>query len=154
MFNSLVGSSLWNLGYWHALFLRSQCDVDARKVIWVWEAHGRIGKSFLADWLVVWRNAFLVTGGKFADISYCYDYQEYVVFDFSRAQEDKFPYRLLEEYKNLRVFCTKWQSHYKEALACHLIVFANFPPDRTKLSVDRWDVHHVDLNPIPLQLII
>lgn len=58
-----------------------------------------MGKTFLADWLEIWRQAFVVTGGKFNDIAYAFALEEYVVFDFSRAQEDKFPYKLLEDFK-------------------------------------------------------
>lgn len=65
----------------------------------MWDHTGHIGKSFLADWLEVWRNAFVVTGGKFADIAYAFHLEEYVVFDFSRAQEEQFPYKLLEDFK-------------------------------------------------------
>lgn len=127
---------------------RSQAD---RKVTWVWDETGNIGKSFLADWFEIWRGAFLVTGGKFGDISHSFECQTYVVFDFSRAQEDKFPYRLLEEHKNLKVYSPKYESRRKRAVACKLVVFCNFAPDRSKLSADRWDVHHI--NPLPLQMI-
>lgn len=119
----------------------------------MYDEGGNIGKSFLADWFEVWRGAYIVTGGKYGDISYAFDCQEYIVFDFSRAQEDKFPYRLVEEYKNLRVFSTKYESRMKRATSCKLLVFTNFAPDRSKLSRDRWNVLHVDLNPIPVQVI-
>lgn len=61
-----------------------------------------MGKSYLADWMEVWRNAFVVTGGKFADIAYAFQFQEYVVFDFARDQQDRFPYKLLEDFKVLQ----------------------------------------------------
>ncbi len=125
--------------------------------MWVWEDEGNAGKSFLADWLEIKRNAFVVTGGKFADIAYAFNYQEVVVFDFARDQEDRFPYKLLEDFKNRRVFSTKYQSVMKRAISCRLIVFANFAPDKTKLSQDRWDVVHLNLNPLqqaPLQVVV
>ena len=129
---------------------RSQND---RTVTWVWESAGNVGKSFLADWIEMWRDAYVVTGGKYADISYAFQYQEYVVFDYSRAQEDKFPYKLVEDFKNRRVFSNKYESVSKKALANKLIIFTNWAPDRSKLSRDRWDI--MDLNPvIPLQMVI
>lgn len=122
-----------------------------RKVTWYYEETGNAGKSYLANWLEIWRKAYVITGGKYADITYAFDYQEYVVFDYARDQQDKFPYRLLEDFKNRRVFSTKYESVMKRALSCHLIVFTNFAPDRSKLSHDRWDVHHLNLDPLHQQ---
>lgn len=112
-------------------------------VSWYWCGRGNSGKSFLADWLEVWRDAFVVTGGKFADIAYAYDLEEYVVFDFARDQQERFPYKLVEDFKNRRIFSTKYESRLKRAARCKLIVFSNFAPDKSKLSADRWDVHDV-----------
>lgn len=123
-------------------------------MLWVWEEVGHIGKTFMADWLQVWRGACVITGGKHADIGEMFDCEDYVVFDYSRAQEDAFPYKLLEEFKNLRVMSPKWGSYQKQATVCKLVVFTNFAPNRVMLSADRWDVLHVNLNPVPVQLIV
>lgn len=88
----------------------------------------------------VWRGAYVVTGGRYSDITYAYDYQRYVVFDYARDQFDKFPYSLVENWKNGRVFSTKYGSCVKRVAECRLIVFTNFMPDRSKLSKDRWDI--------------
>ncbi len=125
--------------------LDAQCD---RKITWYWDEDGNTGKSWLTDWLAIKRGAFIVTGGKFCDIAYAFNYQEVVVFDYARDQEDRFPYKLLEDFKNLRVFSSKYESIMKRAVSCHLIVFANFGPDRSKLSRDRWDVNKLNLQPL------
>lgn len=114
-----------------------------RKVTWYWDPDGNNGKSFLADWLEVWRGAYIVTGGRYTDIAYTFNLEDYVVFDYARDMEDKFPYKLLEDFKNTRVHSTKYVPVVKRAKACKLIVFTNFEPDKTKLSADRWDVHKV-----------
>ncbi len=108
----------------------------------------------MADWLQVWRPSIIITGGKYADIGEYYDFQEYVVFDYCRAQQEMFPYGLLEDFKNKRVWSPKWGSYQKQSMDCKLIVFTNFPPNRELLSRDRWDVMHVDLNPMQVQLIV
>lgn len=99
----------------------------------------------------------MITGGKYSDIAYAFNLEEYVIFDFSRQQADRFPYKLVEDFKNRRVFSTKYESRMKRALRCKLIVFTNWAPDKSMLSADRWNVHHIDLNPlvqpIPVQLI-
>lgn len=135
------------------------CSQPERQVTWYWEPVGNAGKSFLADWLEIKRDAFVVTGGKFADIAYAFNYQEYIVFDFARDQQDRFPYQLLEDFKNRRIFSTKYASMMKRAVSCKLIVFANFEPERAKLSQDRWDIHRLNLDPFavpiaPVQLVV
>lgn len=112
-----------------------------------------MGKTFLTDWLEVWRNAFVVTGGKYADITYRFNLEEYVVFDYARDMSDKFPYKLLEDFKNRRVESHKYVPVVKRAKACRLIVFTNFEPDKSKLSADRWDVHRLG-GPEPFQLVV
>ncbi len=88
-----VSKNLVSLNHIHFL------SQEERKVLWYWEHVGNAGKSFLADWLEINRDAFVVTGGKFADIAYAFNYQEYIVFDYARDQEDRFPYKLLEDFK-------------------------------------------------------
>ena len=112
-----------------------------------------MGKTFLTDWLEVWRGAYVITGGKYADIAYHFNHQNYVVFDFARDMADKFPYKLLEDFKNRRVFSSKYVPVTKRAPECHLIVFTNFEPDKSKLSADRWDVHSLSA-PAPFQLVV
>lgn len=101
----------------------------------------------MSNWLEIWRNAFVVTGGKFADIAYAFDYEKYVVFDFARDQQERFPYQLLEDFKNRRIFSTKYESHMKRTTECHLMILSNFAPDKSKMSADRWDIHKLNLEP-------
>jgi len=124
-----------------------------RKVTWYYDEQGSQGKTFLADWLEVWRGAFVVTGGKYTDIAYRFNLEEYVVFDYARDMSDKFPYKLLEDFKNRRVESHKYVPLVKRAAHCRLIVFTNFAPDKSKLSQDRWDVHRLGAA-IPHQLIV
>ena len=103
------------------------------KVTWYYDERGNMGKTFLADWLEIRRNAYVITGGKYADIAFRFDHEDYVVFDYARDMQDKFPYKLLEDFKNRRVFSSKYIPVTKRAKECKLIVFTNFAPDKTKL---------------------
>lgn len=118
---------------------------DPRHVYWFWDAIGSTGKSFMADYLIAFHGAVVFTGGKVSDIAHAYNYQSVVIFDLARTQEDKLDgvYMCLENFKNGRFFSPKYESHNKVFAPPHVLVFANFEPDRSKLSADRWKVHHL-----------
>lgn len=119
------------------------CRQNDRTITWCWDTDGNTGKSYLARWLLVWRDAYLVTGGKWQDILYAYDEARYVVFDLARDQVDKVPYNLMEKFKNGFAFSGKYQSRTRVFPPARVLVLANFGPERSKLSEDRWDVRHI-----------
>lgn len=116
---------------------------DSRKVLWVWEATGSVGKSWLAKWLIVNRDAFYIQNGKNADIAYAYSNEEYVVMDLTRSQENMLNYGMIESFKNGVFFSPKYNSTTKIFKPVKMVIFANWQPDKEKLSEDRWDIHHV-----------
>lgn len=118
---------------------------DTRSVYWYWDTKGNTGKSFMVDWLVANYEAVVFTHGKMHDIAHAYDYQKVVCFDLSRTQEEKLDavYMALECFKNGRMFSGKYESTTKVFEVPHVIVFANFAPDKSKLSADRWKVTEI-----------
>ena len=120
-------------------------DPDPRHVHWYYDEAGGLGKSFMVDYLVAFHGGVCFTNGKMADIAHAYKYQPVVIFDLARTQEDKLDavYLALESFKNGRIFSPKYESHVKVFNVPHVFVFANFAPDKTKLSLDRWKIHHL-----------
>lgn len=110
---------------------------------------GNSGKSWLANWLAVHRKAFVVTIGAHKEIAYLYDYQRYVVFDLARDQEERVPYKLLEDFKNGRITSTKYEPELKLFRPAKVVVFSNFQPDQTKLSPDRWQIVNIADHYVP-----
>lgn len=131
----------WQLG------VKNICDEspDGRSVYWYWDARGNTGKSFMVDWLVAFNNAIVFTHGKMHDIAHAYNHEKVVCFDLSRTQEEKLDavYMALECFKNGRMFSGKYESTTKVFEIPHVFVFANFAPDKTKLSADRWKVTEI-----------
>lgn len=114
---------------------------EPRKVMWYWDAVGNTGKSFMSTYLMAYHNAYIVTGGTKADIFYAYQDQPVIVFDLSRDCQDKsYIYDVIENFKNGQFLSTKYMTQMKVFDIPHVIVFANFPPDYSKLSQDRWVV--------------
>lgn len=118
-------------------------------MLWYVDEQGNSGKSWLAKWLEVRLNAFIITGGRYQDVAYLYNYEELVVFDFARDQEERFPYKLIEDFKNGRVLSMKYEPVKKMFPSAKVIVFTNWQPDRTKLSPDRWDVQDMSDHYVP-----
>jgi len=119
-------------------------DPDPRKIHWIYETTGNAGKSTFANWLAVNRDACILELGKRADLAYIYsqDPKRVVIFDLPRTlmEKDKMDhlYNLAEQLKNCRLTTTKYESKTIYFPCPHVIFFANFPPDLTKWSGDRY----------------
>lgn len=129
------------LRYWQKEILEKlKCQND-RQILWVWDAIGNIGKSYLAGYIQCCLDAYMVSYGKTADIAYAWRRQEYIVCDFSRQKQETINYELLESFKNGKVFSAKYDSGWKiRDSPCKVVCFANWRPDTYKLSKDRWCV--------------
>jgi len=61
--------------------------------------------------------------------------------DAPRSKQGEYiQYDFLEEVKNGRVFCPKYESRMKRLGKCHVVVMMNEHPDLTKLSDDRYSI--------------
>lgn len=130
------------LGWQWELAQKLAAVPSRRIVMWRWESIGNVGKSYFALHYDP-KNTFIVTGGKHADIHYAYGYQRVVFFDWSRCNESTFPYGLVEQFKNGYFFSTKYESTAKRFKVPHVVIFANFAPDVSQMSLDRWDIEEI-----------
>lgn len=112
---------------------------DNRTIYWYWDEIGNVGKSALAKHLCFYNDAFVIDGKK-ADILYAATTTntDCFVLDFSREVENRVPYESIEKLKNGLFFSGKYESKMVLRNPPHIICFANFYPDITKLSNDRW----------------
>lgn len=111
-----------------------------RTIHWYWDPSGATGKTTFSRYLVSNYDAFYTNGGKHADIACAYDMQKIVVFDFTRSQADRVPYSVMEAFKNGMLFSGKYESTTKIFDVPHVLCFANFEPERSQLSLDRWNI--------------
>lgn len=114
-------------------------EPDDRKIHWRWEPTGGCGKTTFAKHLVLKYNAFFAVGGK-KDVFHAYDKQQIVILDIPRSFENYVSYDAIEQLKNGMLFSGKYNSQMKIFNPPHLIIFANFPPNESALSADRWDI--------------
>jgi len=122
---------------------------DRRKVLWFWEEHGNKGKSFLAKY-IDWKYDAVIANGKQADIfnQYCdylkKDQPKVAIIDIPRSHKDYVCYSTLEKIKDGLAYSGKYEGGKLRITKHHLIVFANFEPDTSKLSQDRWLITNID----------
>lgn len=136
-----------------AIDLEGELDgpVNRRKVIWYYDEVGGRGKSNFARRYQSKTNTpgldrtggYIVNGGKYADVYYAYKGQRVVFFDWSRDHQEAFPYSVVENFKNGYFLSTKYESREFRFRPPHVVVFANWLPDQSKLSADRWDIRHI-----------
>nr|QUS52611.1 replication protein [Mute swan feces associated circular virus 11] len=127
--------------------------VCTRTVHWMWETVGNAGKSWMSRYLSVMKNALVLQSMKKADMLHLITKQMLqeaglgpVVFDLSRTCEDGAVgviYEVAELLKNGYICSGKYDSKSLSFAPPHVFVFANFEPDKTKLSADRWNIKNI-----------
>ena len=126
---------------WQSTLWTTCCTTpDPRSILWYYDAVGNTGKSWFANSCP---NAYVITGGKHADIYYAYNFEPVVFFDWPRDHEDRFPYGVAEAFKNGYFLSTKYEVKRVRFEVPHVIVFSNFYPDRSKLSNDCWEINEL-----------
>lgn len=124
-----------------------QQEPDVRSVFWYWEPDGGAGKTQFAKFVCATYGG-LYANGKKADILYAASIttNKILIIDIER-DEDKIPYSAMEAVKNGIFFAGKFKSTQVIRNSPHVIVFANRPPDRSRMSADRWKVKRIVVGP-------
>jgi len=120
-------------------------EPDDRTIHWYWEAEGNVGKTAFMKYCVVKHNAIPCVGGKFSDIMNLVfnsdmDKSNTTIFNIPRGHRECLSYSSLEAIKDGMIVNTKYETGYKVFNPPHVIVFANFSPDKNQLSKDRWHI--------------
>lgn len=139
----------WQKSLMETLTPQNSC---ARKIIWRWETVGAAGKTmFCKHLIIIWpKRVFYFRGtvktndvfnglltfkkeeGQWPDV---------VLIDLPRG--GGVDYTTLEQIKDGLGYCGKYEGGMVTMNPPHLVVFANTPPIREKLSADRWDVQNI-----------
>jgi len=125
-------------------------EPNDRTIYWYWETIGCVGKSTFCKYLVVKHEA-LILSGKGSDMKYGIvkyvekhgDYPEIIILDIPRSCEGYISWAGIEEIKNACFFSPKYEADMVVGNCPHLICFANFKPDTSKISEDRWDITEI-----------
>ncbi len=146
----LSREQLW--GWQEGVVVLHESEPDDRTIHWYWEEVGHVGKTALLRHLVgSYPGDVLVVGGKGADMKYAIGVfiekhghaPRTVCYNLSRSREAFFSYEGAEAIKDGLCFSSKYESGMLFFNPPHIIVMANWEPDRSQMSKDRWSVHHV-----------
>ena len=139
-----------------ALMTELKEDPDDRKVMWICDYKGGCGKSTMIRLLEEKYDKDVFSIGEIGRMA---DFNANIasalengwngricIFDLARAHEDRSGiYNAMETVKNGRITLTKYKGGVKMIPQdTHVVVFANFEPQREKLSQDRWIVRYVE----------
>nr|WAE42257.1 MAG: replication associated protein [Cressdnaviricota sp.] len=116
-----------------------ESEPDDRSIYWFWEEKGAVGKTTFTKYLCAKYGAVPVAGKK-NDVLYCaaeFESDIYI-FDFERSMEEFVSYGSIEKIKDGCYMCAKYESKPILRNCPHILIFANFAPDKTQLSTDRW----------------
>lgn len=124
--------------------------VEERKIYWIWETQGCTGKSNFATYMEKYHKIIGLGLGTANDNFYAVSEltARGYIFDVPRTLPQRFDwgevYMSLEKIKDRNFLSTKYKP--KKVLLPvipHLIVFANVPPKREALSLDRWAIFKI-----------
>lgn len=124
----------------------TQTEPDDRAVHWIFETVGCTGKTAFIKYMIHHHNALVCSSGKHADIiNFIFnsdmDQSNVVFFTLSRSDKGKISYSALEAIKDGLISNTKYETGQKIFNPPHVIVLANYPPDKPEnLSEDRWRI--------------
>jgi len=125
---------------------------DRRVIHWIWEPTGNVGKSWLAKYIQLTEDSLLLESGKKVDMAYIFAQKptKIVMIDLSRTSapvdgKDYLGgmYSICENLKNGALMSAKYESQCLEFKVPHVFVFANWEPDYTKWSADRYCVKNL-----------
>lgn len=147
-----------NLYVWQRDLLGELAGVpDKRAILWYFDYQGGCGKTELCRYLVAKLDAVLyLTSASGKDLVHqvvkAKNDPRIVVMNLPRSAEGKFSYASIESIKDGLVFSGKYEGGYRLYPHPHLVIFSNWRPDETQLSLDRWRIRELLQNPPRLRI--
>ena len=155
LLNKQYGNVSWHPWQQEVLDL-IDLEPDDRTINWYWEPTGRVGKSFLAKYIAL-TNEIIIADGKrdnvFNQINQAVNVEgktvRIIILDVPRHQLEYINYGMLEQIKNGMIYSGKYEGGQIFMDYVHVIVFANRPPDVSKMSEDRWNIRQITPSSTP-----
>lgn len=135
----------------------SQTVPNDRKIVWIADERGNMGKTKFCKYMAALHGAVIATGGKTADIAQILagmaesgrDLNSPFTFILNVPRDmpaRHVKYRALEGVKDGLLTSPKYESQTLIFNSPHVWVFANEMPEMTTLTDDRWEVYKITQN--------
>lgn len=125
---------------WQEEIIQTLLKQNDRQILWVYDKNGNSGKSTLCKYIYTQFKAFYTSATKAQDITYQYNNEEIILFDFSRHNQEYINYGLIENFKNGLITSTKYETRNKLVLDLKILIFSNELPDMYKWTKDRYQI--------------
>lgn len=127
-------------------------EPNDREINWIIDYKGNNGKSFLATYIVATMEGVIICDGKkdniFNQVNEMMTKQDkipkIILLDIPRQLEGKIHYGTLEALKNGCLYSGKYEGGVCVFKPPHVFAFANFDPDTTAMSTDRWNIEELE----------
>lgn len=133
------------------LLTELESEPHDRQILWYCDESGGSGKTaFCKHVLKNFHRALFFNGGNFRDISHCVCKSRFdplvVLINLPRSSEGKLSYASIEAIKDGLIQSGKYEGGFKMYAPPHVVIMANFMPQLDQLSLDRWDIRHLENN--------
>lgn len=126
-------------------------EPDDRTIHWYWEKDGCKGKTALCKHICIHNNC-LILNGKQNDMFDAIlrwkeqkgDFPDTIVIDIPRSNIDYVSWGAIEKIKDGLFYSGKYEGGMVIMNSPHVICMANSMPELSKLSLDRWNIKHID----------
>ena len=118
-----------------------------RKIVWVYERDGGVGKSTFCQWLRIKYPDIVqvLAPANFRDLAHLLDNEKKIfVIDVQMDNMKEFPYAFCESLKTGYVVSTKYEGGFKTIRRPIVIVFANHSPEVGRMSEGRYIIVKAD----------
>lgn len=117
-------------------------EPNNRTITWYVDVEGGKGKSEMTKELITQHDAIVLGGRGTTDLyQYAQSKNRIVIWDFPRDKQMQEPYDAIEKIKDGYFTSTFRNPMFcQRDYPCHVIIFANYKPDESKLSADRWKI--------------
>ncbi len=127
-------------------------EPDERKIYWYWSLAGATGKTSFSKYLTFHHGAVCFNGRSHDIKNGILDYYNnqgdtprIVILPVPRCwSTSTLNYEALENIKDMYFYSGKYEGGMICSNPPHLIVFANEPPDESRMSSDRWHIVQID----------
>lgn len=123
---------------------------DDRTIYWIYDHTGNKGKTAFCKYVAIKLGATILGNAGYKDIAFAINDPKIVIFNFTRSIEGMVNYSAIESIKDGLVFSAKYESKTKVFNSPHVIIFANFEPNKAMMSADRWVIYNLDGETSPL----